>query len=163
MGAFSRLSSSADRKPSGDGSNGIDAAGSGADGNRMAARADTGIGARVQDVLDSANRAAHEIRAEAEGEGERTLADARQAADTERDARIRELLELRASLSVRAQEVERQAGELLNALTAAIDNLSGLDREGGLVLSQLRARRPSPEPVAYPGSGSRGRPFRPRT
>jgi regulator of protease activity HflC (stomatin/prohibitin superfamily) len=129
----------------------------------MAARSEDGVGARVQDVLDSATRAADEIRAEAEGEGARILAEARREAYTQRDALIRELLELRESLSVRAREVERQAGELQSALTAAIESMSGSDREGGLVLSPLSSQRPPREPVAYPGSGSRGKPFRPRT
>jgi hypothetical protein len=158
MGAFSRLSSSGVRKPFADGPNGnLELTGDEAGKADVAPQPEAGIGARVQEVLDSATHAARQIRAEAEAEGSRYLAERRAEADQERDTVLRELGELREAVRARAQEVERQTGDLLNTLTAAIDSLSGRDPTSGLVLSALHPSGPSLEPVAYPGSASRGR------
>ena len=90
--------------------------------------------ARIQEIIDAAERVAEEIRAEAEAEADRYLAERRRDADRLVEERARSLEELSGLLTERARYVQEQVGALAGALERTVASL----RPG--------ASPPSPEP-----------------
>ena len=94
----------------------------------------SGVGRRVDELLEGAKALADEIRAEAEAEGERYLEERRAEADKEAEERRRELVDLSTALATRVERVEREVADLVGVLRAAVDGLGGLREvkgEGG--------------------------------
>lgn len=127
----------------------------------MASDATSSVGARVEEIMASAQRAADdlqrevedatarraaEVRLAAETEAQRHLADARGRVDAFAEARIRRIVELTAELTAAAEgiagrlgdavEMRRQVDELISALGTA---------------AQQAAREADRPPIRLPG------------
>lgn len=153
MGAFSRLSTTGSQPTDAEHQNGVPDAEPILPASTPAVGDAGSVGARIQEVLDSATAAAQKIRADAEAERARYLAGWRQEADRELADLRRELAELRDSLTARAHGVERQTGELVDAISGAIERLSARGRDGGPPVrnSPAPAAEPEVNAVVYPG------------
>ena len=81
--------------------------------------APSGVGARVDTVLQAAERAAADIRRDAEQWAQRHMEDTRRRADELAAQRVQELSSITDDLLSRAQAVARQSDDLINALDAA--------------------------------------------
>ncbi len=83
---------------------------------------------RIQQVIDSAERAAAQIRAAAERDASRRLKDARQGADRLTMERVSLISQLTDSLIARAGEVVAKSDELIVALDEALSEIAGARR-----------------------------------
>jgi len=77
------------------------------------------VGNRVQEILDSAERVAGEIRSEAEAEAKRYLDERRREADLAVADRLREFTDLSQSMAQRVESLQREAALLTEALDEA--------------------------------------------
>jgi hypothetical protein len=79
----------------------------------------SGVGRRVETVLEAAERAAADIRSDAEQWAERHLAETRRRADELVSDRARELSSITEDLLARAKAVAKESDELMRALDTA--------------------------------------------
>jgi cell division septum initiation protein DivIVA len=77
------------------------------------------VGERVETVLEAAERAAADIRKDAERWAQRHMEETRRRADQLAAQRVQELSSITDDLLARAQAVARQSDELINALDSA--------------------------------------------
>ncbi len=146
MGAYSRLlGSTSVQPPPADTSEGS-APGPGANGPSLG-RAVSNVGNRIQEMLDTAERVADEIRADAEAAAANYVHEQRREADRVVSDRARELIELTESLSMRAKQMEEEAGALVAALEDAMQRMARL--AGG---AEAPAAAPGREPLSTPAS-----------
>ena len=122
------------------------------------------VGVRVQEIVDTANRAAASIRAEAQAQAAAYLEQRRLEANQEAGELARELTELRESLSARAEKVERQVSGLLEAIDGAVQRVGKRPSSAGVVAgpdpdAPAEGREPenTPELIAFPGTGAQRR------
>ena len=111
-------------------------------------------GVRLQEVVDTAERVAAEIRADVEAATALYAKERRREADLLAEERLRALGEISHSISARATQVQREALALVQDLDDAMRRLAALngdDRPPSAPKAPMRGR--SAEPVAYPGNG----------
>ena len=104
------------------------------------------VGHRVESVLEAAERAAADIRRDAEQWAERHMEETRRRADELAAQRVQELSTITDDLLARARSVATQSDELISALNAAARKalrISPKDRG-----EDLRAPESPPEPRA---------------
>jgi hypothetical protein len=89
----------------------------GSAGNSTAAM--SSVGERVETVLEAAERAAADIRKDAEQWAQRHMEETRRRADELAAQRVQELSSITDDLLSRAQAVARQSDDLINALDSA--------------------------------------------
>ena len=110
--------------------------------------------ARIQEIVDAAERVAEEIRAEAEAEADRYLAERRRDADRVVEERARQLEELSGLLTERARYVQEQVAALAGALARTVASLRA---ETGAPASEPGPPLAEGEPAEpHPGRASGG-------
>jgi hypothetical protein len=87
------------------------------------------VGQRVESVLEAAERAATDIRSDAEKWAQRHMEETRRRADELAAQKVQDLASITDDLLARAQAIARQSDELINALDAA--GRRALRRESG--------------------------------
>jgi len=108
-----------------------------------------GVGPRVEMVLEAAERAAAEIRRDAERWAQRHMEETRRRADELAAQRVLELSYITDDLLARAQAVAQQSDDLISALTNASRQAAGTPRRRreDMLSTPERADRPAnPEP-----------------
>jgi hypothetical protein len=122
------------------------------------------VGARIESVLEAAERAASGIRQDAEERAHRYFEESRQKTDEMAAERLRELTSLTDDLITRARSVAQRSQELIAALEdagrrvaegqptqASVESSSEKPPVSGLVTSpppaEIRVEKPEPEPV----------------
>lgn len=121
-----------------------------------------GVSERVQELLDSAERTAIEIRSEAEAASKRHLEERREEADRVFGERLRELQRVARSLSTRTSGIWREISSLtleLEEATSRLERLGGPDPlaatpEGEPEEPPTEPDRLESEPIAYPGTAA---------
>jgi len=108
------------------------------------------VGERVQEIVDSAERVAEEIRTEAETSAASYLRERRREADRLVEEGTRELAERTRVLSERAERLWREATELAAEFRQAATSLEDEDR--------AQPAMPEPAPEGPPESGRRRAP-----
>jgi hypothetical protein len=108
----------------------------------------TNVGSRIQEILDTAERVASEIRAEAEASSSDYLNERRREADRVVEDRVREFGTMVQSLSLRIESLQREAGALVDALEEARRSLGGL--EPSQVSAASTQVPPAPPAPQYP-------------
>ena len=83
------------------------------------------VGARVDSILEAAERAAAEIRADAEESARRYYEESRRRTDEMAAQRTRDMAELTDSLIERARTVARQSDQLISGLEEAERRIVG--------------------------------------
>jgi hypothetical protein len=83
------------------------------------------VGDRIQEIIDTAERIAGEIRADAEAAGDAYLEERRREADRLVEAGVREFTDVTNSLAVRVEALQREASALVEALEEARGSLVG--------------------------------------
>jgi hypothetical protein len=107
--------------------------------------------ARIEEVIDAAERAAESIRAEAEAEASRYLEDRRHEADRVVEERTRELDELSRVLSERARFAAEQVETLAAAVQRGVDAIRGPQAPAPPAKTPpLRLASEQPEPPGAP-------------
>ena len=84
------------------------------------------VGDRVQEILDTAERIAGEIRAEAEAAGDAYLYERRREAELAVEEGVREFTGLTHSVTARVETLQREASALVEALEDARRRLAAL-------------------------------------
>jgi hypothetical protein len=102
------------------------------------------VAEKIQEIVDTAERVARDIRADAEADAARYRADRQREADALMADRAARLRELSTSLSEHADRVRAEVVSLSAELSRAADELGGQGHEatGGAPA----------EPIAYPGT-----------
>ena len=115
------------------------------------------VGDRIQEILDTAERVAGEIRAEAEAAAADYLFEQRQAADRIVEERMDDLAAVTQSLSTRAMGVEREATALIAELEEARRRLAQFAGPGQSPPADGITLQPAPRsmPASDGGAGSR--------
>jgi hypothetical protein len=86
------------------------------------------VGSRVQEILDTAERLATEIRAEAQAAGDNYLYERRREAEQAVEDGVREFTGLTHSVAARVETLQREASALVEALEDARRRLETLAR-----------------------------------
>lgn len=116
------------------------------------------VGDRVQEIIDTAERVAGDIRAEAEIVAARHLEEQRQRADRALEERMRELERVTRMLSTRAASVQRETSALTRELDDAVARMARFSGSDPLASVPVGSpERPEPEVHAYPGTAARER------
>jgi hypothetical protein len=121
----------------------------------------TAATARIQEIIDAAERVANEIEAEARAKAESYREEKRREADELVEARIASLSETSDGLVSRVERVRALTDELAAELEAAIAGAREVAHERVPAPTVVPApppppqpeARPGPAPVAYPGRG----------
>lgn len=113
------------------------------------------VGDRVQELMDAAERAAGQIQADAEAAAAQHETQRRAEADQLVEQRVREIDSIGRSLAGRVEDLQREATELIRELDDAARRLADLGGEAPTAREPWQAAsKPSPEPVAYPGTAA---------
>jgi hypothetical protein len=114
------------------------------------------VGDRVQEILDTAERVAVQIRAEAEAAATEYLEQRRAEADRAAEDRLRQLKALTQSLAARAASVERETSALVTELDTAVRRLGELAEPSPAWAEEAEASAPQAA-----ASGTRAQPQAP--
>jgi cell division septum initiation protein DivIVA len=113
------------------------------------------VSARIEEIIDAAERAAESIRGEAEAEAKRYLAEREREADRMAEERARELGELAEVLAERARYVSEQVEGLSQALerTVARMRAGGMPSESSETGLELGGDEPEARSASSPRVG----------
>lgn len=112
----------------------------------------TNVGHRIQQILDTAEQAAADIRAEAEAASASYVRERQYEADRLVEERAREFTNLTHSLSARIEGLQREASALADALEQARSSLAALGR---VTAPEPAPEVPAPDPPSPPPEASR--------
>ena len=104
------------------------------------------VGSRVQEILDSAERIARDIRGEAEASSARLIEERRREADRILEERLREFNSVAQTLALRVEGLQREATALVQALEDARNSLSGLAQPAPPTPASTTSPPPPPSP-----------------
>jgi hypothetical protein len=114
---------------------------------------------RIQGIIDAAEQAANEIRADAEEAAQAYLAEKRQEADRLVERRAEALRDLVSSLANRAEVLRGQAQDMAHEVETMFASLTdpGMSEPAPVPEPASSSKAwTGPRPVAYPGTGSPG-------
>jgi hypothetical protein len=112
------------------------------------------VTARIEEIIDAAERVAESIRAEAEAEATRYVAEREREADRMAEERARELGELAEVLAERARYVSEQVEGLAQALERTVASIRGSGMPSGSPEAGLTGgEQPEPPSAHSPRSG----------
>jgi hypothetical protein len=119
--------------------------------------------ARIEEIIDTAERVAEGIRAEAEAEARRHVAEREREVDRLAEERARELAELAGLLTERARYVLEQVQGLAHALerTAAAIRAGGVPAASAEEAPEDGADEPRPPDERHEGAEAQPQPARP--
>jgi hypothetical protein len=119
--------------------------------------------ARIEEIIDTAERVAEGIRAEAEAEARRHVAEREREVDRLAEERARELAELAGLLTERARYVLEQVQGLAHALerTAAAIRAGGVPAASAEEAPEGGADEPRPPDERHEGAEAQPQPARP--
>lgn len=115
---------------------------------------------RISEIVDAAERVAHQIQADAEDEASRYLATRKRDADALVNERSAELNDLTGSLTDRVEELKREVDSMSKELERTVERMKGLADTGTSAPEEVAQsenvpppRSASiPRPVAYSGT-----------
>lgn len=113
------------------------------------------VGQRVQEIIDSAERIATDIRAEAEAASKSYLHDRQREADRAVSERLREFSTVTHSLAGKVERLQRETADLVEALEDARWRLADLAQLGSPTTGAPIAPAP-PESAGKPGAAIEG-------